>query len=203
MHVPYYMPVSAPPRQELVLPSEELGQCPALRPSATHRFLDLVFFGAGFFAAGLAGRLAGLDGFLANFALVSGFAFAPVLAWPQVCHRSRNRRCSRDFALAFRLRALFPGHYRRRRTGRRFRPTPAPGRRWRWWRGWRKRLQKFQSLRARTQLPIEQQHEHVVRNFRILGQRGVISNSVISGNGMRCCTCLHLVRKFLIFPATV
>ena len=31
------------------------------------------------------------------------------------------------------------------------------------------------------------------------GNCGVISNSVISGNGMRCCTCRHLVRKFLIF----
>src|ERR1700692_564466 len=39
--------------------------------------------------------------------------------------------------------------------------------------------------------------------FGYSGNCGVINSSVISGSGRRCCTCRHLVRKFLIFSATV
>src|SRR5208283_1723575 len=38
--------------------------------------------------------------------------------------------------------------------------------------------------------------------FGYSGICGVIRSSVISGNGIFCCTCLHLVKKFLIFCAT-
>src|SRR5579885_2704987 len=34
------------------------------------------------------------------------------------------------------------------------------------------------------------------------GSCGVMYSSVISGNGIFCCTCRHLVKKFLIFCAT-
>src|SRR5207248_5275736 len=38
--------------------------------------------------------------------------------------------------------------------------------------------------------------------FGYSGNCGVISSSVISGNGIFCCTSRHLVKKFLIFWAT-
>src|SRR5208283_4609696 len=38
--------------------------------------------------------------------------------------------------------------------------------------------------------------------FGYAGISGVMRSSVISGNGIFCCTCRHLVKKFLIFCAT-
>src|SRR5450755_393507 len=38
--------------------------------------------------------------------------------------------------------------------------------------------------------------------FGYVGISGVIRSSVISGNGIFCCTWRHLVKKFLIFSAT-
>src|SRR6266446_3723506 len=70
----------------------------------------------------------------------------PLSARLAACHRRNNNssRCS--------LSSSTPLGWRRRR------------RRW-WWR--RQRLQKLQSLGSRTQLAIQQQQEHIVRNLRI------------------------------------
>src|SRR5450755_813059 len=49
-------------------------------------------------------------------------------------------------------------------------PTPLERRRWWRRRGWRRqRLQELQGLGPRTELPVEQEHENVMRNLGILG----------------------------------
>src|SRR5208282_4704918 len=89
------------------------------------------------------------------------------------CRRShRSRGPSFSLPLSPRLAAR---RHRNSRGGRGRRgsslSSSASLRGWRWrrWRRWRRqRLEIFQGLRPRTQLAIQQQHEHVVRDLRIL-----------------------------------
>jgi len=87
-------------------------------------------------------------------------------------HRSRDhRRRNRTLPLALCHLTFLAGRGGNGRSRRCFRPAPAPRWRRRRRRGRRKRFQKLQSLRPRTQLSVEQQHEHVARNLWIFRQR--------------------------------
>ena len=82
--------------------------------------------------------------------------------------RHRGRSCRRLFlALALRF-ALSHWHGRGRRSNS-LRTPSAFARRRRWRRRWRRRqrLQELQRFRPRAQFAIQQQHEHIIRNFRI------------------------------------
>src|SRR5271156_702799 len=73
--------------------------------------------------------------------------------------------------LSFRFHWLACGFYNGSGScGGSFGSTAAPGRWRRWWWRWSEWLEEFQGLGARAQLSVEQQHEHVTRNFWILGQ---------------------------------
>src|SRR5208282_2095513 len=81
-----------------------------------------------------------------------------------LCRGCRSRSRNFSLPLSARLHAS-----RRRRNGRSLgSSTPLCRRRWWWRRRWRsQRLQKLQRLRPRSQLAIQQQHEHIVRDLRI------------------------------------
>ncbi len=100
-----------------------------------------------------------------------GFRFRCGLRSRRRCHHHGWRRRN-TFPLTLHHFALLARHCRNGTSNRCLRSTPAPGWR-RWWRRRRgKRLQEFQSLRVRTQLPVKQQHEHVACNLWIFWQRG-------------------------------
>src|SRR6266446_2082986 len=87
--------------------------------------------------------------------------------------RDRDDRCDRSRRnLPLPLSARLAAHRRRSSNSSCNRslgsPTSLGWRRWWWWRRWRRqRLQKLQRLSPRTQLAIQQQQEHIVRNLRI------------------------------------
>src|SRR5271155_2731063 len=85
-------------------------------------------------------------------------------------NRSGNRRGHGRGFLPFTLYRLTRNFRCRRGHCRCLRPASTPWRRR--WRRWRRceRFEEFQGLRARTQFPVQQQHENIARNLRIFRQ---------------------------------
>ena len=178
-----------------------------MRLPGSYRFLPLVFFGAaffgtGFFAGCFAAGFAGLGAVLAGFALGSGFDLtSTTLATGTDAARAAT---AAPFPLPFTTSAFFPG------TGAvgaaaatALAPRPRLGGGGGGGGGGANGFRNFKvSVRERN-FPSSSSMNTSRAIFGYSGNCGVISNSVISGSGMRCCTCRHLVRKFLIFPATV
>src|SRR5271155_5325423 len=192
------------------LARRELGQYPDRPcPESVYRFLAFAFaFGlaAGFFA--FSGCLAaGLATCLTGFPLAStgaGLALGLAFAGGAATAAATIGGAAALFPLPFATSPFLPGAAA---TGTAaaagFGPRPRRGGGGGGGGGGANGFRNFKvSVRERS-FPSSSSINTSRAIFGYSGSAGVISNSVISGNGMRCCTCRHLVRKFLIFCATV
>src|SRR6267154_916722 len=184
-----------------------------IQPTNSYRFRALGFFGVFFaegFAAGLAGRFAGLCAAFAGFALGSGVTldtgFALALASGLAADAgtaATGATTTAAFPLPFATSGFLPGTTAAGAPAAAFGPRPRRGGGGGGGGGGANGFRNFKvSVRERS-FPSSSSMNTSRAILGYSGNCGVISSSVISGSGSRCCTCRHLVRKFLIFCATV
>src|SRR5258706_1183093 len=214
MHSLIRCPIQAEGERKLLPVPRRTGQQPRLRPPCSYRFLAFVFFfGAAFFAgcfgAGLAGGFLDLGAALTGFALAAGFdltsdfALTSGLATRAATAAGCCTATDAAFPLPLATSPFLPGTAAGGTAAAAFGPRPRLGGGGGGGGGGANGFRNFQVSVGERSLPSRSRMHTSRAIFGYSGSDGVISNSVISGSGIRCCTCRHLVRKFLIFPATV
>src|SRR5216684_955260 len=177
-------------------------------PFSSHRgtrtdylfFLLLAFFGGAFFGAAFAAGLAASFGAWCSVLAVFGFPFASGLAAAD--SESADVAAAAVFAFPLPTSGFLPGTAGRGAAAAALAARPRRGGGGGGGGGGANGFRNFRvSVRERS-LPSSSSMNTSRAILGYSGSCGVISSSVISGSGILCCTCRHLVRKFLIFCST-